>query len=154
MGNPVYPPEVTTKVAVVNFTVKESGLEEQCLGIIVKSEQPTLEQSKNTVVEKIANGRQKIRELEDDILRRLNESKTSLLEDVDLIAALQKSKETADEVKSGLEQSESAMKRIAETRETFRSCGKMAAILFFVLDSLKNINPMYQFSLEWYTDLF
>jgi len=46
------------------------------------------------------------------------------------------------------------MKRINETRETFRSCGKMAAILFFVLDSLKNINPMYQFSLEWYTDLF
>jgi len=38
MGNPVYPPEVTTKVAVVNFTVKESGLEEQCLGIIVRSE--------------------------------------------------------------------------------------------------------------------
>jgi len=88
MGNPVYPPEVTTKVAVVNFTVKESGLEEQCLGIIVRSEQPTLESSKNTVVEKIATGRQKIRELEDDILRRLSESKTSLLEDVDLIAAL------------------------------------------------------------------
>mmetsp|Transcript_75525 Transcript_75525/g.104474 ORF Transcript_75525/g.104474 Transcript_75525/m.104474 type:complete len:703 (+) Transcript_75525:4618-6726(+) len=154
MGNPVYPPEVTTKVAVVNFTVKESGLEEQCLGIIVRSEQPTLEQSKNTVVEKIASGRQKIRELEDDILRRLNESKTSLLEDVDLIAALQSSKDTADDVKSGLEQAESTMKRINETRETFRSCGKMAAILFFVLDSLKNVNPMYQFSLEWYTDLF
>mmetsp|Transcript_11736 Transcript_11736/g.8183 ORF Transcript_11736/g.8183 Transcript_11736/m.8183 type:complete len:89 (-) Transcript_11736:2709-2975(-) len=88
MGNPVYPPEVTTKVAVVNFTVKESGLEEQCLGIIVRNEQPTLESSKNTVVEKIAYARKKIRDLEDDILRRLNESKTNLLEDVDLIAAL------------------------------------------------------------------
>ena len=28
MANPTYTPEVSTKVAVVNFTVKESGLEE------------------------------------------------------------------------------------------------------------------------------
>ena len=38
MSNPHYTPEVSTKVTVVNFTVKESGLEEQCLGIVVKAE--------------------------------------------------------------------------------------------------------------------
>jgi dynein heavy chain, axonemal len=38
MPNPHYTPEVSTKVTVVNFTVKESGLEEQCLGIVVKAE--------------------------------------------------------------------------------------------------------------------
>jgi dynein heavy chain len=38
MSNPHYTPEVTTKVCLVNFTVKESGLEEQCLGIVVKAE--------------------------------------------------------------------------------------------------------------------
>ena len=43
MSNPHYTPEVSTKVAVVNFTVKESGLEDQLLGIVVKAEQPTLE---------------------------------------------------------------------------------------------------------------
>lgn len=42
--NPHYTPEVSTKVAVINFTVVESGLEEQCLGIVVKVEQPTLEE--------------------------------------------------------------------------------------------------------------
>ena len=43
MSNPHYTPEVSTKVAVVNFTVKESGLIEQCLGIVVKAEQANLE---------------------------------------------------------------------------------------------------------------
>lgn len=38
MSNPHYTPEVSTKVCLVNFTVKESGLEEQCLGIVVKKE--------------------------------------------------------------------------------------------------------------------
>lgn len=38
MSNPHYQPEISTKVAIVNFTVKESGLEEQCLGIVVRAE--------------------------------------------------------------------------------------------------------------------
>ena len=49
MSNPHYTPEVSTKVTVVNFTVKESGLEEQCLGIVVGAEQATLENTKNGV---------------------------------------------------------------------------------------------------------
>jgi len=54
MSNPHYTPEVSTKVILVNFTVKESGLEEQCLGIVVKKEQPNLENTKNDVVSRIA----------------------------------------------------------------------------------------------------
>lgn len=57
MSNPHYTPEVSTKVILVNFTVKESGLEEQCLGIVVKKEQPNLENTKNDVVMRIANNK-------------------------------------------------------------------------------------------------
>jgi len=46
------------------------------------------------------------------------------------------------------------MKRIDDTRETYRPCGRKAATLFFVLYDLTKINPMYQFSLDWYKDLF
>lgn len=46
------------------------------------------------------------------------------------------------------------MKRIDDTRETYRSCGKQASILFFVINDLNKIDPMYQFSLDWYKQLF
>ena len=46
------------------------------------------------------------------------------------------------------------MKRIDDTRESFRPCGKQASILYFVLNDLSKIDPMYQFSLDWYKDLF
>jgi dynein heavy chain len=46
------------------------------------------------------------------------------------------------------------MKRIDETRETYRICGRVASILFFVLNDLNKIDPMYQFSLDWYKELF
>lgn len=53
-----------------------------------------------------------------------------------------------------MEQAEQTMKRIDDTRETYRPCGKTASILFFVLNELNKIDPMYQFSLEWYKRLF
>ena len=56
MANPHYTPEVSTKVNVINFSIKEQGLEEQCLGIVVQEEQPTLEQTKSQLVDKIETG--------------------------------------------------------------------------------------------------
>ena len=46
------------------------------------------------------------------------------------------------------------MKRIDDAREGFRACGRRAAALFFVLNDLSKIDPMYQFSLDWYKALF
>jgi dynein heavy chain len=84
----------------------------------------------------------------------LSESKVNLLEDVELIDTLQSSKDIADEVKQSLEQSEINMKKINDIREGFRGCGRQASILFFVLNDLNKIDPMYQFSLDWYKRLF
>lgn len=36
----------------------------------------------------------------------------------------------------------------------YRPCAKRAALLFFVLNDLNQIDPMYQFSLNAYMDLF
>jgi dynein heavy chain len=139
---------------VVNFIVVESGLEEQCLGIVVRAETPQLEVQKNEKLTAITKGREEILKLEDQILARLNDDKINLLEDEELVQQLAQSKETSDRVKQELESAETNMKRIDETRETFRPSGKRAAVLFFVLNDLARINPMYQFSLDWYKDLF
>jgi dynein heavy chain len=57
-------------------------------------------------------------------------------------------------VKQALEEAEITMMKINDTREQFRQCGRQASILFFVLNDLVKIDPMYQFSLEWYKALF
>ena len=36
----------------------------------------------------------------------------------------------------------------------YRSCAQRASILFFVLNDMGRIDPMYQFSLDAYIDLF
>ncbi|XP_067880132.1 dynein axonemal heavy chain 2-like [Heterodontus francisci] len=154
LSNPHYPPEISTKTTIVNFAVKVQGLEAQLLGIVVRKERPELEEQKDSLVMNIAAGRKKLKELEDEILRLLNEATGSLLDDVQLVNTLQTSKVTATEVAEQIDSSEATEVKIDAAREGYRSCAERASILFFVLNDMGKIDPMYQFSLDAYNDLF
>lgn len=91
----------------------------------------------------IADNNRELKALEDKILDRLNNSQQNLLEDTELMNTLNSSKEKSAEVKQTLEQAENVMKRINDAREVYKPCAKKAAILFFVLNDLNKINPMY-----------
>jgi dynein heavy chain, axonemal len=62
-------PEITTKTYLINFSIKEEGLEAQMLGIIVAKERLTLEEQKNTLTSNISNHRKTILKLENETLR-------------------------------------------------------------------------------------
>ncbi|TSK77048.1 Dynein heavy chain 2, axonemal [Bagarius yarrelli] len=130
LSNPHYTPEISSKTTIVNFAVKEQ-----------------LEEQKDSLVINIASGKRKLQELEDEILRLLNEATGSLLDDVQLVNTLQTSKVTATEVSEQLQTSEQTEIKIDTARER-------ASILFFVLNDMGRIDPMYQFSLDAYIDLF
>ena len=57
-GNPHYLPEVTAKALVVDFGVRQPGLEAQLLDAIVRHERPDLDQQKGELVLKVAQGKQ------------------------------------------------------------------------------------------------
>ncbi|XP_057714813.1 dynein axonemal heavy chain 2 isoform X3 [Corythoichthys intestinalis] len=154
LSNPHYTPEISTKTTIVNFAVKEQGLEAQLLGIVVRKERPDLEEQKDNLVMSIASGKRSLQELEDEILRLLNEASGSLLDDVQLVNTLQTSKVTATEVSEQLETSEVTEIQIDTAREGYRACAQRASILFFILNDMGRIDPMYQFSLDAYINLF
>ncbi|XP_006863561.1 PREDICTED: dynein heavy chain 2, axonemal [Chrysochloris asiatica] len=154
LSNPHYSPETSAKTTIVNFAVKEQGLEAQLLGIVVRKEKPELEEQKDTLVINIAAGKRKLKELEDEILRLLNEATGSLLDDVQLVNTLRTSKITATEVTEQLETSETTEINIDLAREAYRPCAQRASVLFFVLNDMGHIDPMYQFSLDAYISLF
>ena len=78
LSNPHYTPEISTKTAIVNFAVKEQGLEAQVLGNVVRRERPDLEESKDKLVVNIAEGKKKLADLEDEILRLAGSESPSL----------------------------------------------------------------------------
>jgi dynein heavy chain len=71
LSNPNYSPEVSSKANIINFAVKEQGLEAQLLGVVVRNEKAELEEEKDRLVLSIAANKNKLNELEDQILRFL-----------------------------------------------------------------------------------
>ena len=154
LNNPHYTPEVSTKVTIVNFAVKEQGLEAQLLDVVVRKERPDLDEQKNDLVKKVAAGKRTIAELEDQLLDLLSNATGSLLDNIELINTLNDSKITSDEVTESLAVAEKTGKKIESASALYRPCSVRAAILYFVLYDLAAVDPMYQFSLDAYVDLF
>eukprot|EP00898_Chlorokybus_atmophyticus_P005400 jgi/Chlat1/5861/Chrsp4S06373 len=154
LSNPHYTPEVSTRVAIVNFAVKEQGLEAQLLNTVVQRERPDLDRQKNELVAKVAAGKRTQAKLEDDILRMLSTATGSLLDNVELIDTLDRSKTTWEEINESLKVAEETAKKIETASAAYKPCAVRASALYFVLNELAAVDPMYQFSLDAYNDLF
>jgi len=154
LANPHYTPEISTKTTIVNFAVKQQGLESQLLSIVVKKERPDLDKQKNDLVVKVAQGKRTQAELEDQILQLLSTVSGSLLDNVDLINTLDQSKCTWEEVNESLKIAEETSKKLDIAANAYQPCAVRAAVLYFVLNDLSRIDPMYQFSLAAYVGVF
>jgi len=95
-------------------------------------------------------------ELEDKILAALSDAEDvmELLATDDLIDILADSKTTGDEINVRRVESEITEKEIDVTRESFRQVAYRASLLFFCIVDLNIIDPMYQYSLQWFQRLF
>jgi len=154
LSNPRYKPEIYSKVNLINFAIKEQGLEEQLLGIVVRKEKPELENAKDNCIVTIANKHKEKEFLEEEFLRLLSETQGSLLENLQVFQALDLSKQSQKDIDETLKLNEDLEMKIDLTREHYRLVAQRAAILFFVLQDLTSIDSMYQFSLESYIQLF
>ncbi|XP_011862155.1 PREDICTED: dynein heavy chain 2, axonemal [Vollenhovia emeryi] len=154
LSNPHYAPEISTKTTLCNFTIKEQGLEAQLLAIVVRKEKPQLEEQKDNLVLTIASDKRTLKELEDKILHLLSVAGETLLDDFDLLNTLKTSKATSISIQESLAVAEQTEKEIDLAREGYQPCSKRASILFFVLNDMGAIDPMYRFSLDAYNALF
>ncbi|TRY59872.1 hypothetical protein DNTS_035283 [Danionella cerebrum] len=154
LPNPHYSPEISTKVTLINFTLSPSGLEDQLLGRLVAEERPNLEGAKNQLIVSNAQMKQELKEIEDQILFRLSSSEGNPVDDEELIKVLGASKIKAEEIQAKVTAAEATEKDIDATRLEYVPVAVRAQILFFCVSDLSNVDPMYQYSLEWFLGIF
>ncbi|KAF8783159.1 Dynein heavy chain 2 like protein [Argiope bruennichi] len=166
--NPQFTSNAIYLTTIVNFTIKEKGLEDQLLPLIVLNERSDLEMRKEKLVKTIQDCKKQLLEIEDTVLKLLSTSTGSLLDDEVLVEALQKSKTVSIEVEEKLSSSEKTETIIDSARDimnilnsegiiasqNIRPCAKMASILYFVLTDMAHVDPMYVFTLDSYITLF
>ncbi|KAH9600450.1 Dynein heavy chain AAA lid domain [Trypanosoma melophagium] len=153
LPNPHYLPDISTKVTLLNFTVTLDGLEEQLLGEVVSIEKRELEEEKNRIIQSISHGQKKLRTIEETILGKLKSTKGNILDDSDLIAELKSAQSNAHDLSENQKEANEKMKIITSTRDRYRDVAVRASVLFFVLADIARIDPMYQYSLQFFVKL-
>ncbi|XP_058061407.1 LOW QUALITY PROTEIN: dynein beta chain, ciliary-like [Anopheles bellator] len=154
LANPHYKPEMQAQTTLINFTVTRDGLEEQLLAEVVKAERPDLEKQKADLTTEQNSFKITLKLLEDDLLSRLSSAGENVLEDASLVLNLEKTKKTAAEVEVKVRESRKTSEQIDVARESYRTAAERASILYFILNDLHKINPIYQFSLKAFTTVF
>ncbi|EFJ27757.1 hypothetical protein SELMODRAFT_94851 [Selaginella moellendorffii] len=154
LRNPHYSPETSAKVVtLLNFMITSEGLFDQLLGIAVAKERPDLEEEKNQLILQSASNKKQLKEIEDKTLEVLSQE-GNILEDETGIQVLSQSKILSEDISAKQKIAEETEVKIDNARSGYKPVAKVTAILFFCVSDMANIEPMYQYSLPWFIDLF
>eukprot|EP00798_Chlamydomonas_sp_ICE-L_P012762 gene12762-16013_t len=154
LRNPHYLPEIAVKVTLLNFMITPAGLSDQMLGVVVATERPDLEEQKALLVVQSADNNRKLKEIEDKILEVLSNSEGNILEDETAIQIITEAKILGNDIAEKQKAAEVTELEIDNARVGYKPCGDYTSILFFCISDLANIDPMYQYSLPWFSNLF
>ena len=78
----------------------------------------------------------------------------NILEDESAIKILSSSKVLSEEISAKQEIAAATEIEIDETRNGYKPVAVHSSILFFCISDLANIEPMYQYSLNWFINLY
>jgi dynein heavy chain len=154
LANPHYLPDICIKVTLINFTVTPSGLEDQLLVRVVQYEKPELETERGNLIVSISQFQKELKDAEDKILKMVSEASDDILNDDELINKLKDSKEKSILINTKMVEAQETSKKINRARDQYRPVAIRGSVLYFVIADLGLIEHMYQYSLDFFLQLF
>ena len=154
LANPHYLPDICIKVTLINFTVTASGLEDQLLVKVVQYERPELETERGNLIINISQYQKELKDIEDKILKMVSEASDEILNDDELINKLKESKEKSIQIGLKMTEAQETSKKINRAREQYRPVAQRGSVLYFVIADLGLIEHMYQYSLDFFLQIF
>lgn len=152
--NPHYTPETVVMVTLLNCTVTDEGLNEQLLATVVVQERPDLQEKKEKLIVESAKNRDSLYALETKILEVLSSSEGNILEDENAINILSSSKTLSEEIQAKQIIAISTEKEIDEARQKYFPVAQYTTVLYFCMNEMAMVCPMYEYSLQWFLNLF
>ncbi|CAF4708799.1 unnamed protein product, partial [Rotaria sp. Silwood2] len=129
-------PDICSRVTFVNFTVTRSSLQSQCLYKILRSERPDIDSKRSDLMKLQGEFAAKLRHLEDDLLKVLNESEGTILDNDKVISTLEKIKTEASEIMQKVEETDIILNEVEKVSQEYLPMGKACSSIFFTLSSL------------------
>ena len=88
------------------------------------------------------------------MLEELLASGGDILESDGLVNTLEESSKATIEITASLENAKNIEKKIEDSRKIFKPVANQGARLYFALQDIACLDPMYRYSMSWFQDLF
>jgi len=131
LSNPRFSPEVAAKTMIINFTVTMQGLEDQLLNVLLKHEREDLQNQREDLIQTISRNTITKVELEDAMLKELQNAEGNILDNEKLISTLKDIKTKTAAITEQLAESKAAAEEMEKMTEIYRPAAKRGAVLFF-----------------------
>lgn len=150
----IFPPDVCSRTTFVNFTVTQSSLQTQSLNEVLKSERPDVDERRSNLIKLQGEFKVHLRQLEKQLLQALNESHGNILDDDNVIETLENLKKEAADISIKMSQTEGVMADVDEITLQYNIIARSCSAVFDILEHLHYLNNFYQFSLQYFLDIF
>lgn len=142
------------KVTLINFALTIEGLEDQLLGIVVAKERADLQKKREYLIVESAANRKALQQVEENILKTLSSSGANILEDEEAIEILDSSKILSVDIMRKQKAAKETEAKIEVFRQSYRPIAKHSSALYYTVTDLPSVDPMYQYSLAWFINLY
>jgi dynein heavy chain 1 len=149
-----FAPDICSRTTFVNFTVTQSSLQTQSLAEVLKSERPDVDERRSNLIKLQGEFKVHLRQLEKRLLQALNESRGNILDDDNVIETLETLKTEAAEISTKMSNTEGVMAEVEEITLQYSVIARSCSAVFAVLEQLHYLNHFYQFSLQYFLDIF
>ncbi|KAF8640937.1 hypothetical protein AX17_000584 [Amanita inopinata Kibby_2008] len=149
-----FSPDICSRVTFVNFTMTRSSLQSQSLDQVLKVERPDTERKRTDLMKVQGEFKLRLRTLEKLLLQALNDSTGNILDDDKVIDTLETLKREAAEITRKVEETDIVMKEVEQVTAEYLPIAQACSSVFFILEQLNLVNHFYQFSLQFFLDIF
>lgn len=149
-----FAPDICSRTTFVNFTVTQSSLQTQTLNEVLKSERPDVDERRSNLIKMQGEFSVHLRQLEKRLLQALNESRGNILDDDRVIETLETLKKEAADISAKVSETAGVMTEVDSITKVYTVVARSCAAIFAVLEQLHHLNHFYQFSLQYFTQIF
>ncbi|CAB3376335.1 Hypothetical predicted protein [Cloeon dipterum] len=149
-----FPPDICSRVTFVNFTVTRSSLQSQCLNQVLKAERPDIDEKRSDLLKLQGEFHLRLRQLEKSLLQALNDAKGKILDDDSVISTLETLKHEAADISKKVEETDKVIGEIEAVSQQYMPLSQACSNMYFTMDSLNQIHFLYQYSLQFFLDIF
>lgn len=117
-------------------------------------ERPELGTRRSELLKKEEEMKLKLYNLQETLLEQLASAQGDILENKELINSLNQTKTSSEEISAALKESKKLEVQLDKEYESYREIADFGSRLFFTIQSLSEVNSIYQFSVSSFKKLF